>query len=38
MKLIADYDKMTLYHRQLQPRLVLEPQLIKHMKNNKKNS
>ena len=31
-KLIADYDKMTL----LQPRLVLESKLIKHIKNNKK--
>ena len=32
IKLIADYDKMTLYHRLLQPRLVLESQLIKHIK------
>ena len=36
IKLIADYDKMTLYHRLLQPRLVSESQLIKHKKNNKK--
>ena len=36
IKLIADYDKMTLYHRLLQPRLVLESKLIKHIKNKKK--
>ena len=36
IKLVADYDKMTLYHRLLQPRLVLESKLIKHIKNNKK--
>ena len=36
IKLIADYDKMTLYHRLLQPRLVLESKLIKNIKNNKK--
>ena len=35
-KLIADYDKMTLYHRLLQLRLVLESKFIKHIKNNKK--
>ena len=34
--LIADYDKMTLYHRLLQPRRVLESQLIKHIKNKRK--
>ena len=32
IKLIADYDKKTLYHRLLQPRLVLESKLIKHIK------
>ena len=36
IKLIADYDKMTLYHRLLQPRLVLESKHIKHIKNKKK--
>ena len=36
IKLIADYDKMTLYHRLLQPRLVLESKLNKHIKDNKK--
>ena len=36
IKLIAGYDKMTLYHRFLQPRRVLESQLIKHIKNKRK--
>ena len=36
IKLIADYDKMTIYHRLLQPRRVLESQLIKHIKNKRK--
>ena len=35
IKLITDYDKMTLYHPLLQPRRVLESQLIKHIKNKK---
>ena len=38
IKLIADYDKMALYHRLLQPRRVLESQLIKHIKNKGKNN
>ena len=36
IKLVADYDKMALYHRLLQPRRVLESQLIKHIKNKRK--
>ena len=36
IKLFADYDKMTLYHRLLQPRLISESKLIKLIKSNKK--
>ena len=35
IKLIADYDKMSLYHRLFQPRRVLESQLIIQIKKTK---